>query len=290
MQKTYMNLESPQTNVSLQTRTVDHDRYLCALFAPSNIQQSIFAIILFNAEIARVWDNVSEPMLGAIRFQWWRESIKKVYSGDVNDHYIIRLLAKTIKRHNLSYCYFERLIYAREQNFMATMPVTVMQLEKYAEETSSPILALFIEIAGHGSTLRSPEVEETIKCYGIAWSLMGLTRSIPFDARRQRMFIPLEIFSKLGVHADEIFNSKEKHCLIKAVTQIADLSNSYACRGKTISIARQSFMKQGYLLGALTEAYYKRLRKCRYDPYNGKMAISPLRRQLLLSLTSLGTR
>ena len=285
-----MNLESADNSVSGQTRIVDYDRYLCALFAPSNLQQSIFTIILFNAEIARVWDNVSEPMLGAIRFQWWRESIQNIYSGNVNDHYIIRLLAKVINRHNLSYHYFERLICAREQNFLETMPATVVQLEKYAEETSSPILALFVEIAGHGSALKRPEVLETIRYYGIAWSLMGLTRSIPFHARMNNMFIPREIFVSLGVPDDQILNSKGKAYFIKAVTQIADLSNSYVCRGKSIDIARKSFMKQGYLLGALTELYYNRLKKCRYDPYNRKMEISPLRRQVFLSVISLTRR
>jgi len=285
-----MNLESAENNISGQTRIVDYDRYLCALFAPSNLQQSIFTIILFNAEIARVWDNVSEPMLGAIRFQWWRESIQNIYSGNVNDHYIIRLLAKVIKRHNLSYCYFERLIYAREQNFMETMPATVVQLEKYAEETSSPILALFVEIAGHASALKRPEVLETIRYYGIAWSLMGLTRSIPFHERRYKMFIPREIFVSLGVPDDQILDSKGTAYFIKAVTQIGDLTNSYVCRGKNIDIGRKSFMKQGYLLGALTELYYNRLRKCRYDPYNRKMQISPLRRQVFLSIISLRIR
>src|ERR1041385_2992054 len=54
-------------------RRHDRDRYQTALFAPADRREALFALYAFNYEIARVREIVSEPMLGQIRLQWWRE-------------------------------------------------------------------------------------------------------------------------------------------------------------------------------------------------------------------------
>ena len=56
-------------------RRHDRDRYQTALFAPADRREAIFALYAFNYEIARVREIVTQPMLGQIRLQWWREIV-----------------------------------------------------------------------------------------------------------------------------------------------------------------------------------------------------------------------
>ena len=67
--------------VGALARAADYDRYLSALFAPVGSREALFALIAFNHEIARIPEAVSEPMLGRIRLQWWREVVEAVYAG-----------------------------------------------------------------------------------------------------------------------------------------------------------------------------------------------------------------
>ena len=67
--------------VGALARAADYDRYLSALFAPVGRREALFALIAFNHEIARIPEAVSEPMLGRIRLQWWREVVEAVYAG-----------------------------------------------------------------------------------------------------------------------------------------------------------------------------------------------------------------
>ena len=55
-------------------RDGDPDRALAALFAPRESRADLLALIAFNVELARIAEQVSEPELGAIRMQWWREA------------------------------------------------------------------------------------------------------------------------------------------------------------------------------------------------------------------------
>ena len=58
-------------------RKADPDRAIAALFAPPDTRDDLFALFAFNAELARIADQVTEPGLGAIRLQWWREGIER---------------------------------------------------------------------------------------------------------------------------------------------------------------------------------------------------------------------
>jgi len=56
-----------------------------------------FALYAFNYEVARVRESVSEPMLGQIRLQWWRENIAAAFAGEApRDHPIVAALTATI--------------------------------------------------------------------------------------------------------------------------------------------------------------------------------------------------
>ena len=79
--------------LAARARAADPDRYLCALFADAPRRGALFALILFNAEIARVREVVSEPMLGQIRLQWWREAIDEIYRGQGRRHEVADPLA-----------------------------------------------------------------------------------------------------------------------------------------------------------------------------------------------------
>ena len=68
--------------VGALARAADYDRYLSAVFAPAARREALFALIAFNHEIARIPEAVSEPMLGRIRLQWWREVLDAVHAGE----------------------------------------------------------------------------------------------------------------------------------------------------------------------------------------------------------------
>src|SRR6266702_8323096 len=67
--------------VAALVRRHDHDRFQTVLFAPAARREALFALYAFNYEIARVRENVSQPVLGQIRLRWWRESIAAAFAG-----------------------------------------------------------------------------------------------------------------------------------------------------------------------------------------------------------------
>src|SRR4051794_33162883 len=69
-------------SLAVLVRRHDRDRFQTALFARPRQREALFALYAFNYEIARVREAVSEPMLGQIRLQWWREVVSAAFSGE----------------------------------------------------------------------------------------------------------------------------------------------------------------------------------------------------------------
>ena len=83
-------------------RAADPDRALSAVFAPHDVRADLFALYAFNAELARIADQVTEPGLGDIRLQWWREAVDRAASGESVGHPVADAFGEMLSRRTLS--------------------------------------------------------------------------------------------------------------------------------------------------------------------------------------------
>jgi phytoene synthase len=74
-------------------RELDRDRYIADLFAPEPARRHLFALHAFSAEVARIRDTVTDPVLGEIRLQWWRDALLTGSGG----HPVASALVETIR-------------------------------------------------------------------------------------------------------------------------------------------------------------------------------------------------
>ncbi len=59
-------------------------------FAPAAARPPLFALYAFNHEVARIAETVREPMLGAIRLEWWRETVEQAAGEAPRNHDVAR--------------------------------------------------------------------------------------------------------------------------------------------------------------------------------------------------------
>src|ERR1700761_3415945 len=94
-------------------RQSDPDRYFASLFAPARSRPYLHALFAFNHEVAHVAESVREPMLGAIRLEWWRETAEGAAKGAPRNHDVARGLAFLFADRGLPLAPFEAIIAAR---------------------------------------------------------------------------------------------------------------------------------------------------------------------------------
>ncbi len=62
-------------------RRQDEDRWLAAGYAQGDAKRRLLALYAFQIELKNIPAAVSEPPLGEIRLQWWREALQEIRGG-----------------------------------------------------------------------------------------------------------------------------------------------------------------------------------------------------------------
>jgi NADH dehydrogenase [ubiquinone] 1 alpha subcomplex assembly factor 6 len=60
-------------------RSSDADAIYPSYFYPSHVRPAYLALRAFNVELATIDDQVSNPMVGRMRYQWWRDAVKGAF-------------------------------------------------------------------------------------------------------------------------------------------------------------------------------------------------------------------
>ena len=253
-------------------RQQDSDRYLTALFAPAARRDGLLALYAFNIEVARGREAVSEPMLGHIRLQWWRDAIAEIYGGEPRRHQVVQPLAAAIRRHSLPRPLFDRLIDAREMDLADRPPETLDHLIAYAEASSGGLtqLALFMLDASEAPSQAAGAL------VGTAWALTGLVRALPHQLRQGRCILPREIMARHGVEERALRDMKPSDAVCRSVQEICVIALEKLKESRSIKLYERPSALPALLPAALAEAYLARLARLGHDPFDSRNA-APLR-------------
>jgi NADH dehydrogenase [ubiquinone] 1 alpha subcomplex assembly factor 6 len=255
--------------VAAMVQRHDRDRFQTVLFTPAARREALFALYAFNYEIARVRESVTQPTLGRIRLEWWRENIAIAFeSGPARHHIVVEPLTAAIRELALTRADFDRLIDARETDFEEDPPPSLASLEDYAEATSARLVYLALEILGW----RDPVAREVGFHVGIAYALAGLLRAMPFQARGGRYFIPAEIAARTGLDEQDYRALRSTPALRAASAEVAAAASRHlgSARAHRERIPRSALPA---LLPAIIAAHsLRRLKRAEYNPFDRALA------------------
>jgi phytoene synthase len=105
-----------------ESRRLDPDRYLCALFAPDDRREPLLALAVLGRQLARVPHIVTQPMAGLIRYQWWRDAIDEAAAGRPREQPVVEGLAAGLRPGRLRVDALQALVDAYEAELEAAVP------------------------------------------------------------------------------------------------------------------------------------------------------------------------
>ena len=185
-------------------RAHDFARYATTLFAPVAQRRALLALYAFNVEILRVREQVSQPLPGEIRMQWWIDMLAGAGHGGVEGNPVAAELKLAIRDWRLPVERLSRLIDEHQFDLYNDPMPTMAALEGYVTDTSSALFALSAEIAGP----LSGEIEHLARHAGLAQGIALVLAALPMDASRRQLFVPLQLLQGHGSSMEEVFAGK----------------------------------------------------------------------------------
>ncbi len=279
-------VDRPLSHCADLVRRLDHDRWLTLLYAHPDDREPLAALYAFNQELARVRERVSEPMLGAIRLQWWRESVRGLRDGTVRRHPVIEALAPVVRERALPEAEFVALVDAREDDFQESGFARFADLLAYADATGGGLSRLAARICG----IDADEALQAAVAVGRAWALTGLLRALGHEAAVRRTALPDEAFATLGVDKGRLFKGEFPDALRPVVVEMAAAAHAAIAEARAARKAVPPRARNVFLLATLAEDYLRRLEGAGNDPFRVPFARGALRRQTKLFWASLRRR
>ena len=224
-------------------RAHDFSRYASTLFAPAPQRRALLALYAFNVEICRVHTQVSQPLPGEIRLQWWSDMLAGHGHGGIEGNPVAAELLQAIRNHRLPTERLLRLIEEHQFDLYNDPMPTMAALEGYINDTSSALFSLAATILGPPSA----EVEHLARHAGLAQGIVLVMDSLSFDASQRRLFVPQQVLAKRGCGPEDVFAGKQTPKLREALDDVfaearVHLNTAYALLSSVAADIRPAFL------------------------------------------------
>jgi phytoene synthase len=255
-------------------RSGDPDRALAALFAPRVGRADLLALYAFNVELARIAEQVSEPELGAIRLQWWREAVPRAAQGEATGHPVADALGEAQRRHGLSAGAIAGLIDARmfdiETKIMPDWPA----LEAYLGNTAGALSGLGAACFDAPAS----SLEQAACQAGLAYGLTGLMRALPVHAASGRVYLPAGALLRQGTSPDAVLAGRTEAGLQAVLIELRDRARDALVKARREVAKLSGSAQAAFLPLSLVEPYLAALERNEGDPLHHIAGINPLHR------------
>lgn len=244
-------------------RTHDFPRYASTLFLPGVHRRPMLAIYAFNVEIMRVREQVSQPLPGEMRLQWWTDLLAGQDHGGVEGNPVAAELMWVIRTWRLPIERLEQLIIEHEFDLYNDPMPSLSALEGYANDTDSVLFACCARIL----VRPSETIDHAARHAGLAYAMIEAINRLPQDSARRQLFLPLQFLQQHGSGIEEVFAGKQTPQARAAVDQLVDEARKHLKTATALLADTPREVRPAFLPLALVRRDIKRLARRDTDPF-----------------------
>ena len=260
-----------------RVRTRDFVRYASTLFMPAAQRRALLAVYAFNAEISRVREQVSQPLPGEMRLQWWTDMLAGDGHGSVEDNPVAAELLLAIRDYRLPVDPLSRLIDEHQFDLYNDPMPSMAALEGYLNDTSSALFSLAARVVARPSET----TDHLARHAGLALGLGQVIATLPWEAARRQLFVPLQLLQQHGSGVEEVFLGKQTPQARAAIDQLIDEASGHLKTAFELLAGVPPEVRPVFLPLALVRLDLKRMSRADSDPF---VARAPSRLRTLWTL------
>ena len=258
--------------------------YYSVLFLPAESRLALTCLFAFYREIKESAEECSDPALGQIKLNWWRQEIANAFSGHPQ-HPVTHALLPATTRFGLSHDLLLQLIEGVQSSVFKNRHADFQSLQDYCARTSGLAEQLAARILG----LNDPDSLQHAQELGVAFGLTHVILNLRRDAKRNRILLPQDELARLGVREADVLNLRETENLKKLIEfAIHKAENCYNRATSGFSVAERKAQRARTALAAI---YLSQLREIREDGcgiLRRRVELTPVRKLFLAWTTWVG--
>lgn len=177
--------------------------YYSFLFLPKPRRLAITALYAFCREVDDAVDETSDATIAMNKLTWWRGEIRAMLAGQPT-HPVTRALQPHLATYQLEGQHLLAIIDGMEMDLTQTRYLDFVALQRYCWHVASVVGILSARIFG----ATDPQTSLFAEKLGLAFQLTNIIRDVGDDARKGRIYLPVNDLQQFGVTAADILNAR----------------------------------------------------------------------------------
>ena len=255
--------------------------YYSFMFLPADRRQAITALYAFCREVDDVVDECHDLSLAQTKLEWWREEVGRVYNGTPT-HPVGLALKDVIKGFRLPQEQLLEIIDGMAMDLSQTRYLDFKGLQLYCYRVASVVGLLAAEIFGY-------QDRQTLKYahdLGLAFQLTNIIRDVGEDARRGRIYLPIEDLQRFEVPAKDLLEARYSDAFRELMAFQAERAEKFYDQAfaQLPAIDRKA-QRPGLVMAAIYRTLLREIARDGFLVLDRRTSLTPLRKVWLAGTT-----
>jgi phytoene synthase len=248
--------------------------YYSFLFLPQERRRAIMALYAFCREVDDVVDECHDLSLAQTKLDWWRRELASVYGGEPT-HPVAQALKEVVARYPLPEEQLQEIIDGMQMDLQQTRYLDFAALRLYCYRVASVVGLLAAEIFGYQDrhTLRYAHD------LGLAFQLTNIIRDVGEDARRGRIYLPVDELQRFEVPARDLLEARHSdkfRALMEFQAERAE--RFYDSAMSHLPAGDRKAQRPGLVMAAIYRATLAEIRADGFQVLDRRTSLTPLRK------------
>ncbi|MFT3850748.1 MAG: presqualene diphosphate synthase HpnD [Propionivibrio sp.] len=248
--------------------------YYSFMFLPPNRRRGITALYAFCREVDDVVDECHDLQIAATKLAWWRQEVAKLYAG-TPEHPVTQALAPVIGEFAVPQEQLLEIIDGMEMDLQQSRYLDFKALSLYCYRVASVVGLLAAEIFGY-------QDRKTLKYahdLGMAFQLTNIIRDVGEDARRGRVYLPMDELKRFEVPVADILNSRHSDNFRKLMEfQIERAEQYYTQAMAALPAIDRKTQRPGLVMAAIYRTLLDEIKRDGCRVLNQRTSLTPIRK------------
>lgn len=274
---------TPEHYVQQKAAASGSSFYYAFLFLPPPRRAAITAFYAFCREVDDVVDEVSDPAVAAAKLAWWRQEAAEAFAGQPH-HPAMRALMPHVATYGIRLDHLQSVIDGCEMDLTQTRYLDEPALRRYCHLVAGVVGEVAAAIFG-----ASPEqpLSDATRQYahklGLAFQLTNIVRDVGDDARRGRIYLPVNELQRFDVKAHELLKREPPYAYSERFTALMrfQAERAHRCYDEALALLpadERRVQRPGLMMAAIYRTLLREIEAGGFQVLHQRVSLTPLRK------------
>src|SRR5262252_9272737 len=248
--------------------------YYSFLFLPAERRRAITALYAFCREVDDAVDEPSDASAARAALAWWRAEVARLFAGDPQ-HPVTRALAPWTAQFHIGAAQLNEIMDGMEMDLSQTRHIDFASLKLYCRRVAGVVGELAAGIFGY----RSPKTLEYADRLGLAFQLTNIIRDVGEDARKSRLYLPMDELRDFGVTVADILGARYSDSFVRLMRFQAERARG--CYDQALALLPaedRAAQRPGLVMAAIYRTLLDEIADDGFQVLKQRIALTPVRK------------